>query len=285
MSSLRPATLADVPAAASLLGEHWPEPVDGERIEREWTSPRIDLARDVRIGARVYVLVEDIGEGRAWVETHGSDTGEALDWAEARAAEMGASRILSGAWATNALVLDELQRRGYAPVRHSSRMEIELADATEQPALPAGIEVRTFRPGDERTFYEVNEEAFRDMWEPVEESYEEWAHWHLQPPRFEPDLWFLAHEGSEACGVALCHPHPTLPDLGWIDILAVRRPWRRRGIGRSLLLHAFEAFRQRGLARVGLGVDAESITGAHTLYESVGMRETRRFEFYERAIK
>jgi mycothiol synthase len=283
VSSLRPPTRADVPTAVALLAEHWPEPVDDERIEHEWASPRIDLERDVRIGDGVYVLVEDIGERRAWVEVHGTDAAEALEWAEARAAEMGASRILSGGWATNTLVLGELRQRGYTPVRHSSRMEIELPPVLEQARLPDGLELRAFQPGDERPFYDVHEEAFRDIWEPIEESYEEWAHWHLQPPRFEPELWSLAHDGPEACGVALCHPHPTLPDLGWIDIFAVRRPWRRQGIGRALLLHAFESFRERGLARAGLGIDAESITGAHTLYESVGMRETRRFDIYEKA--
>lgn len=284
MSSLRPPTRGDISKAAALLAEHWPEPVDDERIEREWTSPRIDLERDVRIGAGVYALVEYLGEGRAWVEVHGSSAPEAFEWAEARAVEMGAIRILGGAWATNALVLGELQKRGYVPVRHSSRMEIELPPVLENPRLPDGIELRMFRPGDERTFYDVHEEAFRDMWEPIEEPYEEWAHWQLQPPRFEPELWFLAQDGPHACGIALCHPHPALAGLGWIDILAVRRPWRRRGIGRALLLHAFARFRERGLERAALGVDAESITGAHALYQSVGMRETRRFEIYEKAL-
>jgi ribosomal protein S18 acetylase RimI-like enzyme len=258
--------------------------VDAARIEREWTSPRVDLERDVRIGNAAYVLVEDFGEGRAWVEAHGSGAAEALEWGERRAAEMGARRVFSGAWTTNTLVLGELARRGYEVVRHSSRMAIDLDAPAQRPRLPDGIAMRTFEPGDERTFYEVHEEAFRDMWEPIAEPYEEWAHWHLQAPRFEPDLWFLASDGADACGVVLCHPHPTIPELGWIDILAVRRPWRRRGIGRSLLEHAFEGFRERGLTRAGLGVDSESITGAHALYESVGMRETRRFDIYEKKL-
>jgi mycothiol synthase len=284
VSRLRPPTRADVPAAAALLGEHWPEPVDAARIEREWTSPSIDPESDVRIGEAAYVLVEDMGEGRAWVEAHGSGAAEALEWGERRAAEMGARRIFSGAWTTNALVLCELEKRGYVVVRHSSRMEIDLDAPPAQPSRPEGIEVRPFQPGDERTFYEVHEEAFRDMWEPVAESYEEWSHWYLQAPRFVPELWFLAREGQDACGVVLCSPHATIPELGWIDILAVRRSWRRRGIGRLLLLYAFDRFRERGLTRAGLGVDAESLTGAHTLYESVGMRPTARFDIYEKAV-
>jgi ribosomal protein S18 acetylase RimI-like enzyme len=284
VSSLRPPNEADVPAAVAIVAEYWPEAVDDARIARDWTSPRVDLARDARIGEGAYVLVEDIGERRAWVDLHGRNASEALDWAERRAAELGASRIFSGGWATNRPVLDELERRDYVLTRHSSRMEIELRAPQEHPRVPEGIEVRTFRPGDERTVYDVHAEAFRDMWEPIEETYDEWAHWHLQAPQFVPELWFLATEGADACGVALCHPHATMPDLGWIDILAVRRPWRRRGIGCALLLHAFQAFRERGLERAGLGVDAESVTGAHALYESVGMRATQRFDIYEKAV-
>jgi hypothetical protein len=70
VSTLRSPTRADIPVALALLAEHWPERVDGERIERDWTAPRIDLERDVRIGDEAYVLVEDIGEARAWIEVY-----------------------------------------------------------------------------------------------------------------------------------------------------------------------------------------------------------------------
>jgi ribosomal protein S18 acetylase RimI-like enzyme len=66
--------------------------------------------------------------------------------------------------------------------------------------------------------------------------------------------------------------------------LGVLRPWRRRGLGRALLLQAFAAFRERGLGRAGLGVDAESLTGAHRLYESAGMRVSTRFDILEKVV-
>jgi GNAT superfamily N-acetyltransferase len=80
----------------------------------------------------------------------------------------------------------------------------------------------------------------------------------------------------------LCHPHKTRTDCGWVRVLGVRRPWRRRGLGRALLLHAFSEFRRRGLVAAGLGVDTESETGAHRLYESVGMHTAARFDILER---
>jgi ribosomal protein S18 acetylase RimI-like enzyme len=67
-----------------------------------------------------------------------------------------------------------------------------------------------------------------------------------------------------------------------VSVLGVRRPWRRRGLGRALLLHSFRALRERGKPRVGLGVDGSNPTGAVQLYEAAGMRVVRRFDHWEK---
>ena len=162
-------------------------------------------------------------------------------------------------------------------------MLLDLALPGRAPEWPRGVAVRTFQEGDERLFYEVHQETFLDMWEPIEDTYEEWAHWFLEPPAFTPDLWFLAYEANEPAGVAICSPHETRAECGWVRVLGVRRPWRRRGLARALLLHAFEGFRLRGFTTAGLGVDAESETGANRLYESVGMHTAARFDILERS--
>ena len=74
------------------------------------------------------------------------------------------------------------------------------------------------------------------------------------------------------------------PQFGWIQVLGVRPRWRKRGLGTALLRHSFRDFRDRGATRVGLGVDGESTTGAVRLYESVGMREVRRSDTYEKVL-
>ena len=45
------------------------------------------------------------------------------------------------------------------------------------------------------------------------------------------------------------------------------------GLGEGLLRTAFATLHARGLRRVGLGVDAENVTGALRLYERAGMRK------------
>jgi ribosomal protein S18 acetylase RimI-like enzyme len=67
--------------------------------------------------------------------------------------------------------------------------------------------------------------------------------------------------------------------------LGVRRPWRKRGIGLALLRHSFNEFYRRGKRKVGLGVDAQNLTGALRLYENAGMHVDQAFDFYEKELR
>ena len=132
-------------------------------------------------------------------------------------------------------------------------------------------------------FYDLHQEAFKDSWEPLEETYEQWVHQFLTPQVLDPTLWTLVSAGDERVRLAMCHPHAVDGALGWVRVLGVRRAHRARGIGRGLLLRAFEQFRSRGMTRVGLGVDATSPTGANRLYESVGMHVYATLAIHEKA--
>jgi ribosomal protein S18 acetylase RimI-like enzyme len=103
--------------------------------------------------------------------------------------------------------------------------------------------------------------------------------------RFDPSLWFLALDGDEIAGVAICTPEArAAPELGYVSALGVRRPWRRRGLARALLLQTFATFRERGRPGVALHVDAANPTGALALYEGVGMTALPRFEIWEKPL-
>jgi ribosomal protein S18 acetylase RimI-like enzyme len=67
--------------------------------------------------------------------------------------------------------------------------------------------------------------------------------------------------------------------------LGVRRPWRKRGIGLALLRHSFNEFYRRGKREVGLGVDAQNLTGALRLYEHAGMHVDKAFDHYEKELR
>jgi ribosomal protein S18 acetylase RimI-like enzyme len=177
-----------------------------------------------------------------------------------------------------------LEGRGYAPVRHSFRMLIELHGTPEPVAWPDGLEVRVMEPGGERAVHAAVMESFADHWGFTPHPFEGWLKYHTRPEARQ-DLWFVAWDGDEVAGVCLCADHESgEPGFGWVEILGVRRPWRRRGLGEALLRHAFRAFALEGATKVGLGVDAENPTGALRLYERAGMRVVRRYDTYERRL-
>jgi mycothiol synthase len=175
-----------------------------------------------------------------------------------------------------------LRVSGYAAVRGYYRMAIELEQAPTPREWPVGIEVRTFVPErDERAAYEAVEDAFRDIWGRPRGTFERFLRFPGQEG-FDPGLWFLAEDGGEISGVCLCK---TIAGRGEVDVVAVRRPWRNRGLGLALLRHAFGEFYRRGVRGVGLSVDAESTTGAPRLYGRAGMRVAESYTLYQKELR
>jgi mycothiol synthase len=171
-----------------------------------------------------------------------------------------------------------LEGAGYAPVRTVYTMAIDLGQAPPPPEWPEGLRVRTFVPGhDERTAHEAVEDAFRDVWGRPHSPFERFVKM-TEHEVFDPSLWFLARDGPEIAGLILCK---LVAGQGWVDVVGVRRPWRGRGLGLALLRHAFGEYHRRGVKRIGLSVDAESVTGAPRLYSRAGMRVTNSYVVYQ----
>lgn len=185
---------------------------------------------------------------------------------------------------------DERARRsveeaGYELFRHSFRMEIDFDGDVPAAEWPEGISVRTFvRDEDDHRVWEAHQDAFEGAFEHATWPYESWREWAFSES-FDPSLWFLAEDGREIAAVCLCKSNAG-PDgeLAWVNVLGVRRPWRRRGIARALLLHAFAEFRSRGRRGAGLGVDGLNPTGAVRLYEGAGMHVARRLDQYRKPL-
>ena len=236
--------------------------------------------RHVRLDVEVYVHPEHTGRG---IGTTLIRLTEARAREHVPLAPPGARVVLNNAInALNTEACALLEREGYAPARYFWRMEAELAEPPLAPAWPPGVKVRPCIPGaDEATFYATVEEAMRDHWGHVPTPFEAWER-QRRGPRFDPGFWFLALEGDEPAGAALCRVDE---GIGWVDTLAVRRPWRRRGLGLALLHHAFGEFARRGTRRAALGVDAASPTGATRLYERAGMRVAQQYAVYGKELR
>jgi mycothiol synthase len=259
------------------------------REVRSWfANPSFDPTNDFRVLARDGTIVgyADVHAERDRLSVDfmagDADAGRALlDWAEGRARVRSIDRILAWAWPGAAALPVAMRERGFTPFRKSLEMQVPLDDATPEPVWPDGVHVRSVRDGEEREVHSLVEEAFSDLSDFRPTPYEEWASWWNERKRL--DLWFAAETADGAlAGVALCEPQRA--DVGWIETLAVRRPWRRRGLGRALLLHSFRELVRSGRAVAALSVDAENLTGAVRLYESVGMRPVSERVLYERRL-
>jgi mycothiol synthase len=260
---------------------------------RSWfRNPTFDLLSDFRVlqrrGAIVgYADVQFEGE-RLWVDWTAQDAaaGHALlDWATECARERGAARLRSWAWEPDGELVDVIRGRGFEPARTSLELQVELPSEVHDPSWPAGASVRTVREGEEPQVHELIEDAFADTNDFRPTPYDEWAAWALEPSKLDRSLWFVVLQDDEIVAAAVCQPERAgEPGLGWIETLAVRRAWRRRGLGTALLLHAFRELRERGRTAAGLSVDAENPTGAVRLYESVGMHTVRARVLYEKRL-
>jgi mycothiol synthase len=297
--NLRAPTLADVPAVTALMNRVTDE-LFGERDETEdevgriLESEELDPAEDIRVaevGGEIvgYADVFPHPHPTYWVDVQvppsGDDTvrGALVEWSLRRVKQKGGELAIAAAW-----VDDERDRRaheaaGFVRVRGSYRMRIDFGDGLEESRAPDGVTIRAMTPNDAQAAYETHTETFQDMWGHAQQTFEDWRHWFLDE-KHDWSLWFLAEADGDVAGVALCRPTPAEPDVGIVRVLGVRRPWRRKGVGRALLHHAFAEFRRRGMRAAVLGVDAESLTGAQRLYASAGMYVARESDVFEKRL-
>lgn len=314
----RGATMADLEPTVRLFNR-WSRAVIGrdefantEPIRAEWQAPGVDLAEDVRhiiapngelighvevwtnstplvhpeLWARLDPEYENLGIG-TWM----------IRWAEQRAlsvyerAPSGlrfSPRLGTFRQATKAKKLFE--DLGYQYVRSFYYMSIEMDAPVPEPEFPEGINLRPYNPAtDAEAVYLAENDAFRDHFghieRPFEEGFKQWRH-RREQGSYDPTLYFIAMDGDEIAGTNLCRPHaPYDADQGLVGSISVRRPWRKRGLGLALLRHSFNEFYRRGQRKVGLGVDAQNLTGALRLYESAGMHIDLAHDYYEKELR
>ncbi len=316
--TVREAHLEDVEPALNLFNA-WSQPViqeaefaDANAIRTEWVSPGFDPAQDIRLvfapnGEMAgYIEVWTTSKppvhpwiwGRLHPDYEGLGIGTwLLQWGEQRAVQALGNVPDGLRFAPRVGIYRQAEKSkklfedmGYHHIRSSYHMLIEMDGPVPEPVWPAGITLRTYQETDAEALYRAEIESFRDHFgfveEPFEEGFERFKHFKLECEGFDPTLVFLAMDGEEIAGLNYCRPHFHADlDLGWVASLGVRRPWRKRGLGLALLRHSFNEFYRRDKRKVGLGVDAENLTGALRLYENAGMHVHLAFDLYEKELR
>ncbi|MDO8484308.1 MAG: GNAT family N-acetyltransferase, partial [Candidatus Limnocylindrales bacterium] len=131
-------------------------------------------------------------------------------------------------------------------------------------------------------------EAFRDHWghrEQNEDSYRTT----FARSELDTGLWVVAWDGEQIAAVVENWIWPAENQRlgvkrGWLERISVRRPWRRRGLGRALTAASLIRLREAGMAEAMLGVDSENPNGAFGLYEGLGFEVHSRSAAYRRPL-
>lgn len=315
--TIRPAKMEDVEDAAELFNLCSLEAIGNTEftpteVRNEWTTPGLNPETDQRVVlsqggklvgyADVWALADVPVHPWVWGRVHPDYKGLGigsylLNWGENRARQVidqvpPEARVTfrSGVWDGHEPSNDLLLDYGMELIRHSFQMRIHLDTPPPSPEFPEGIRVRTFQPEDAEAVYLADEAAFEDHFgfvpQSFETGFEKFKHFFLDNEDFEPKLWFLAMDGDEIAGICLCRKHSWEDEnMGWVSSLGVLRPWRQRGLGLALLLHSFGAYWERGKQSVGLGVDAQNLTGALRLYKKAGMHVHRQYNLYEKELR
>jgi len=181
-----------------------------------------------------------------------------------------------------------LEKDGYQPTRRFYQMVRPNLENIPDLPLPDGLEARPARSEHYRQIWDAFQEAFRDHWgysEPPEEEYQSW----IDSKEFQPELWQVVWDGDQVAGMILNFiEHSENEEYGrqrgYTEGIAVRRPWRRRGLARAMLARSLKMHRDLGMTEAALGVDTESPSGANRLYESMGFEPVKVHITYRKEI-
>jgi mycothiol synthase len=192
------------------------------------------------------------------------------------------------AQATEKYTIALLEKHGYSPVRWEHIMVRPDLENIPEALLPPGLEVRPVLMEHIPAIYQANIEAFQDHWgfvEPSEEDYQEW----IEHPEFDPSHYQVAWDGDQVGGMVLAYISKSENEeyqrlRGWTEGICVRRPWRRIGLARALLVRSLHDLKASGMEEAALTVDTQNLSSAFRLYESVGFQPVGGMAVYRKAL-
>lgn len=196
--------------------------------------------------------------------------------------------VRAGAIPTEKPYIAALRDAGFEFVKRYARMRRSLDGVpATAPAPPDGVSIRTVDPADDadlRLFHGILDAAFRDTPDYQPRTYERWREWVDGQGSVAWDEWLVASVDGTPAGILQSSDQSLDDNEGWVKMLAVARPHRRRGVGEALLRRAFALYAAKGRAKVGLGVDLANPTEAARLYYAVGMTPAYEADIFERTV-
>jgi mycothiol synthase len=229
---------------------------------------------------------------------------EILQWGEQRIREAGQTftqpiRLRTHVRSDKIMRRMRLEKQGFTRERCFLTMARSLDRSFPSFSLPEGFRLRSLYDrgclaqisGNHlKAWVELFNESFVDHWNHHNLTVAAAEQW-FSNPHYKPELNLVAVAPSGALA-AFCVGYlnreenaRTGRNEGWIKLLGTRRSFRRLGLGRSILLAAIRQFQALGIEQVKLAVDAQSLTSATQLYESVGFYPISTWLTYVKEIQ
>ena len=227
-----------------------------------------------------------IGVGRSllqWVEEHLRTVAAQHD---ARAEKLFNVFVTEPEVARGAL----FEEMGYHKARYFFSMRHPSLMSAAHFPMPTGIELRPVLPSHHRAIWDADQEVFASHWgraRAVEGEFEAWS----QSASFQPQLWQIGWDIAANCVAGQARPYiddsfnrQTGRLLCYTENIAVREPWRRRGLAKALVAHSLQALRCAGMLESTLEVDRRSPTDATNLYQICGFQIQEKNVVYRKQL-
>ena len=179
---------------------------------------------------------------------------------------------------------------GMQPVRYFFHPECRDLQHLPAPTLPKGMHLRTYSAGqDEEAFVPAYNDGFSDHWGYTPHTLEKEEH-RISAPDFRPEDNLLATDADGRIAGPCIVLVPQMDDdmlqsnPPLIDDLAVTHAYRRRGLGKALLLAGIWRDRDLGFSAAALAVDADNPNKALHLYESAGFVAAEEQVWYRKRL-
>ena len=176
---------------------------------------------------------------------------------------------------------DLLTRAGFRLVFTLVELECDLAETVPTPApLPDGLVERKLGEAEHRLVHAAIEESFAaSSHAHVPRTYEEYRR-EVTERQSDTGLWCVAWDEAEVAGVVINEKaDATTGSTPWV---AVRPPYRRRGLATALVRTGLARCAAAGLKRVRIATILENPNQTVEFYERMGYREVLRRPRYRR---
>jgi len=179
------------------------------------------------------------------------------------------------------------QRLGFKFIRHFHELKLALNNIRLPGLEPSEYIIRSLEPDEADKLTHIQNHAFADSWGFNPNTLEEIAY-RINLSSCSPENIMMAYLKNHPIGYCwtriMIEEKPAAGSMkGEIHMLGVDPDYRKKGIGRKVLLAGLADLKNKGVTTVELTADGEDPV-ALGLYQSVGFEVCSRTEWYEKKL-